>query len=542
MKQFLLSMAVASLAVCGVQAQTLQHMPVAKAIAAPSADDKLIDETPEGKLVVYVKDGTGYGYNQYAGMMTREINDIVSNVVFSEDGKKVYVQNPIYYCTPARANWIEGDIDNGIITFTFPQLVAKTVEMSNGVSKTYLDYAMCFDYNETTEWYYPSDQQTYKFKLEQDGTMTSLEKFELMIGQALWLTPANQAAGWYWQGNGDFLYALNPVKDKVAELPEGIEMKDWQLFSSITSRPVGVGVDGDKMYITGLFNTESMEKVPVVGTIEDDKVVFASKQYMGVYEGGQTTCYFQGGTVVNGETQTFTLSDNLTFDYDKEKNILSTTQDYCISLLPDDATRTYAMCEKPYIAVPAEEFTVRGLPTPESFLFQNSSEENDWDAEFYFQMPTVDTDHNVLDTSKLYYEVFVNNAVYTFYDDEYTLPEGVSEMTLVPFGYNTEDKDFRASGNLAGFILHVRGFDSLGVRAVYKSGEDTITSNMLWAPGFVGDDIDSVEEIEAASADVKSVVYYDLCGVRVERPANGIFLKVTNFADGSVKTSKVVVK
>lgn len=534
MKRFLLSLAVASLAVCGIQAQEPQNVPATKTIAPPSADDKLISEAPKGTFTTYVKEGLGYGYNQYAGMLNRELDDIVSNVVISDDGKKIYIQNPIYYCVPARPNWIEGDIENGEVTFTFPQLVGKTIE--NG--KTYLDYAMCFDYNATTEWYYPSDQQTYKFKLEADGSLTSLEKYELMIGQALWLTPANQTAGWYWQGNGEFLEGMKPVNAKVAELPENIEMKEWQLFTTISARPVEVGVDGDKMYISGLFNSPGMEKNPVVGTIDGNKVVFASHQYMGVYAAGLTTTYFQGGIVGDDEEKTFNIADNITFNYDKEKNILSTDQDYCISLLPNDAKRTYAVCEKPYIAIPEKEFTVTSIPAPEYFVFQADSDESDWDAEFYFYMPTIDSDHNLLDTSKLYYEVFVNNQVYTFYDDEYELPEGMSEMTLVPYGYETEDRDFRASDNIAGFVLHARGFDSLGVRAVYKADADrTVYSAMLWAPGYV-----VVKNIEDAQKEVKSEMYYNLCGSRVERPANGIFLKVTKYADGTTKANKVIVK
>lgn len=55
------------------------------------------------------------------------------------------------------------------------------------------------------------------------------------------------------------------------------------------------------------------------------------------------------------------------------------------------------------------------------------------------------------------------------------------------------------------------------------------------------DVFDAVESVEAADA-VVSTEYFDLTGCRVAHPANGIFIRSDKMSDGTVRTSKVVVK
>ena len=56
----------------------------------------------------------------------------------------------------------------------------------------------------------------------------------------------------------------------------------------------------------------------------------------------------------------------------------------------------------------------------------------------------------------------------------------------------------------------------------------------------VGED-SGVDRIPAGSIE-KSAEYYNLSGLRVSTPQHGVFLKVSRMADGSVKTSKVILK
>lgn len=47
---------------------------------------------------------------------------------------------------------------------------------------------------------------------------------------------------------------------------------------------------------------------------------------------------------------------------------------------------------------------------------------------------------------------------------------------------------------------------------------------------------------EITSNEVSSVNYYDVNGIRVENPANGLYIRVVNYNDGRVETDKVIIK
>lgn len=51
-----------------------------------------------------------------------------------------------------------------------------------------------------------------------------------------------------------------------------------------------------------------------------------------------------------------------------------------------------------------------------------------------------------------------------------------------------------------------------------------------------------IDNVEQSEADVKSVTYYDMAGRRTTLPSNGLFIKSVTYKNGTVKTSKVVIK
>lgn len=117
------------------------HRPVAKAIAGPSADDKVIDTTPAGTLTNSVKQGFAFGYNWFMGQFYENIYSGLTKVVVSDDRQHVYIQNPIYFNFDSKNNWIVGDLKGDEVTFTFPQLI-DVVQFS---TETYYDYALALE-------------------------------------------------------------------------------------------------------------------------------------------------------------------------------------------------------------------------------------------------------------------------------------------------------------------------------------------------------------------------------------------------------------
>lgn len=524
-------------------APTRRNAPVKKAIAGPSDSDKVIEETPEGKLTQYFKTGGSYGYNMFTGLVFQEMYGALSKVVISDDNKHLYLQNPIYFNYPSENNWIKGDINGDEVTFTFPQLIDIDAyyDDEGNLEEAYYDYAVCLEFmtTETDEegFYYPAQKQTYSFRMNPDGSLTSLEDSGVMIGACNWSEDNN---AWSWFGNGDFISQIQPLTETVKPVPGDVVFNEWQMISSTSHRPVSVGFKDDKVYLKGLFS--SMEDAAVEGTIDGDRVVINGGQYLGEYTGGGTLAYFlTGETTGSGYEIDFEPQDYMEFSYDKTNNVLSSEDAFCISSSPTKVLY-YQLSQNPYICIPATDFTVTKLINPQLDAFYDANDEYDYDAELYFIWPDVDADRNILPTDRLFYQVILDNEIFTFYNDEYELPEGTEETTEIPYDLNSEEtSDFYAAGTSHGFMLHTRGFESFGIRTLYKAPDGgTIYSDILWAPGYEGE-LSSVKGLDADRT-IVSTECFDLNGIRVSRPAKGVYVMRHTLGDGSVVVRKAIMK
>lgn len=502
----------------------------------------------EGEEFTMIKNGYSYGYSWYTGIFTQILDGGISRCVKSTDGEKFFMQSPFFIDYYSIDSWIEGDIEGDIVTFTFPQLVYEQIYEDEPEYNSWC-YAMKLEFisddNSDEGWYYVTENQEFKFRIEEDGTLTSLEAPGTMIGKTQWNEPDGEnKGGWAWQATGDIITSMQPNKYTDTVLPSDVIMSEWQLITGLSSRPLQIGVKDDTMYIAGLFNNSSMSDKIVCGKIDGDKVTFANGQYLGEYWSNSTLAFFDTGfmteeTDEDGSTYTaFTITEDITFTWDKTKNILSSDGAYCISSAPDKVIY-YERIDNPRIIIPEENPVVTEIRKPVLVSFYDVDEEYDYDAEITFSLPTVTEDYTLLDTSRLYYQVFVDEDLYTFYDDEYELPEGVSEMTDVPYGYRSQDTyDFEVYGINHGFILHARGFDSLGVRILYKGSDKDIYSDIMWLPGYAPE-IDAVERVDNDNEAI-SVRYYDLTGCAIERPTEGVMIKQTRYTDGTIKTTKII--
>jgi hypothetical protein len=173
--------------------------------------------------------------------------------------------------------------------------------------------------------------------------------------------------------------------------------------------------------------------------------------------------------------------------------------------------------------------------------FVDYSEYSDEGAEyvFYFDVFKTTTDGDLLDSSKVFYNVFVDGEPYTFYSDMYDVEE---DITDIPFGYSTDYDIYNYDGTT--FVeLYCDGFDTVGVQTIYRPEEgkeiksDLIEININTGEEFTNG-VTGVNNIAVDKA-VKSEVYYDLTGRRVVNPENGLFIKKVTFNDNTVKVSKI---
>ena len=142
-----------------------------------------------------------------------------------------------------------------------------------------------------------------------------------------------------------------------------------------------------------------------------------------------------------------------------------------------------------------------------------------------------------MDQSNVYYNVYFDDELMTFYPDQYLgLDE---EMTDVPIDFqDTKYYDFQTYGSQHRVVVYDSGFSRAGIQAFYQDGDKRLYSDVVWSDGTVTTGISSA----SADAQAKSVSYIDLSGRSVSKPQHGVFVKKTTMSDGSVKTSKVVVR
>lgn len=172
----------------------------------------------------------------------------------------------------------------------------------------------------------------------------------------------------------------------------------------------------------------------------------------------------------------------------------------------------------------------------------------------FFRLSSFADNGDIIDVSKLYYQIFMNGEVVEFeqsfgpdlLDEETTMYFGIKEpTTLVPYTFANDIDLYQDGGGTFVVGLYAEGIDTVGAQAVYiwdgketrgglltidtESGKQTIT------PGDAGVASFNVE-------DVKSVEYFDLQGRKVSNPSHGLFVKKYHMKDGSSRSTKVIVR
>ena len=152
----------------------------------------------------------------------------------------------------------------------------------------------------------------------------------------------------------------------------------------------------------------------------------------------------------------------------------------------------------------------------------------------------MNVDEEVISRDNYYFRLFLDDEPFEFYADEYPgLEDGTTDVS-VNFA---NGENISGSGSSVSLYLYCSGFSTISVQLVNKvDGMDYVSPTSIldvetlkWSVDF-STGVKAVESL----ADVKSVEYYNLSGVRVANPESGIYVRKATMTDGSVVVSKVV--
>ena len=329
-------------------------------------------------------------------------------------------------------------------------------------------------------------------------------------------------------------------------MPEGVEITAYEFIRDASGYLVNIAIDGSYLYIEGLcpYFPEGVIRADYnsstgVASIPQD-------QYVGIY----MDTYLVMTKVILDDPELYLVlaPENMTYNLnvDLENKTISSayyegfaTQPYlCFNASPDQLFYIYFM----------REFTMKEFPgyagtpaNPYNLDFDDYYFDDYGFYTFYFDLTTLSTEGNLLDSDCLYYRLFADGELLEFeYDpinDEYYGLEGI--VSLIPYDFDNGN-DIYSYGNTREFGIYSDSFEEIGVQMVYiyddiTTYSDTVILNIYTGEVTTGVDATSIGEI------VKTE-YYDIQGRKVLNPNNGIFIKRMIMADGQVITRKISLR
>ena len=455
-------------------------MSMAQSRKAPMRVDVITDQ-PEGEMKTYVRSG-GAMYNYFGYLFTASQDGSAMQVVFAEDGKTVYLQNPI---SQAIANtWVKAELSDDGKTLTMPlnQFIIYYPEVEYGLMTTWIDVTVDDAGNLSAV---PNPEITEAtFTIGDDGTISlngssgNIDTFEC---SGLGLIYDDDLT---WAGYADWESVYTPFDATPVELPDGAVLENFSMsyvdsYGNAGGKMVKVAMMGNDVYVQGMssYVPEGVMK----GTLDGDKVTFLSNQYLGVGNG----LFLSMMGLEADEDGEYMIMDGLEFGYDAATRTM--TSENTLGIVA--GTTVQEAFGQPVIAPYIDHAATPA--NPEVIDFVDGGELGGYNYGS-FNVPTVDTEGKFINPDDLYYRIYVDDdELFTFGPDEY--PELTDFMTDVPY-YFTDGYDFGVGG--ATIYFYETGFQRVGIQSVFRGGGEEHVSDIVYM------------ELTDGSAPVGSAVSY----------------------------------
>ena len=516
-----------SFAAALLSAASFAQAPASYAKAVKKAP-AMITEQPAGKLY---KDMYGYaeGFESMWGEIYESKKDgFARDFVVGDDGA-YYMKNPISFM-PTNS-WIKGEKAEGdTIIFKLPQYIFDNEVSDEDGDRTVKYYASRLKFQKIdgeNNYVIDEDSQDMKFVWRND----SLIKVD--DGDVLGMTSENGS----WNGLGDLTSetAVNPFTNEAPQDPSKAVRRIFTFHPSernTTQRVSDVVVEGDDYYMNNV--DANIPEAWIHGKIKDGKVTFSGPQYLGLDKNASqfrfnfpANVYYDEDTYMT-EYQTL---NSVTFDYDAETQALSNCE---YGFMSNYGYRLIAL-QMQVMMQPTVDYWNEVVARPQNPRIINYTPADAGSGCLIVDIPRNNVEDCFMDQSRVFFNVYFDDELMTFYPDQY---KGITEaMTDVPVDFTDSKYDFQSFGSQHRIVIYDSGFDRAGIRVIYKNGDNTLSSDIVWSDGTVT----GLKSAAIGSA-VKSVDFYDLNGTAVNNPQHGVFVKKTVMSDGTVKTSKVVVK
>lgn len=487
----------------------------------------LITSQPEGTLYTDVY-SSSREFLMYGGMPARTDNwGYRSEIVVN--GNDIYIHNVIRDYE-GLDSWIKGTITDGVAEFPLPQPVYyKAGDEAEGTAEVVLYAEMVKAVGTASDKTIVPDAEAPSLRMTWDGKnlvqiLPPPSADDPDYDGLCALT--NSKHGYMAYGSKDIRYQI--WEEKPLSAPATLETRLYSLtytdqMDESQTRQVSVGVDGSDLWIQGL--NSFLPETWVKGSIgADGKVTLPSGQYMGLKN--DYYMFFMGAEY---EKSGYRIIDAATISTEGDNYVAETSM--LINLGKDGSSPAGNLNMRSAVFAPVTS----AIQTPDNPEILEISYEEGLSMLVFIIMPS-DIQGEALNSSNLYFNVFVNGEPYTFTPENSFVPESITD---IPFTYPYYDSYLMAGGD-GMFIAGVEGvLEKMGVQSFYVNHDGTVTKSALVEEAFQSAGIEDASVVE--SPVVKSE-YFDFCGVRVADPAPGLYIRRDTRADGTVNATKVIVR
>lgn len=444
---------------------------------------------------------------------SNEIEWGAKNVVI--DGKDIYIQN-ILSSSYLPGSYIKGELNNDIVTFSFPQDFCETT--SEGATKQYYINRVV---KSGGQYIVDPDCQTVTFEYN-DGVLTQKDG---VIGVC-------EEDG-KWAGFCDENIVLTPFEEKIQSMPEDVKAESYAFLANTMGHFVNIAIDNDAYYIKGLF--ENAPESVIKGTLSNGKVIIDTPQYIGAAEG-----YLLFAIPGKKSENAIEIKESISFTIDTETKSFAPEDSLDIILInagPEDIAYLTYYIYMQFVPQSVPEKAIPATPNNECYYnwYEQYGEDIPYDM-FQFSISPFSTENLLLPYDRLYYEVLFNNEVYEFEPDTYQNID--KPISLIPYLF--DDKHDIIYANYGEHHIYIYDFtlENIGVKAYYKnedgslSASETVSLQIRNPSGISEDNCQLV---------VISEKWFTLDGYEVENPEPGTYVKWIKYGDGSAKAFKVKI-
>ena len=548
----------------------------------------MITTQPEGELKVYNRAGQTLDGN--GGYVTPTTQSGTCNIVYAPDGTTIYMQDPISgYKTGA---WVEGTVDGNTITVPLGQELEYD---SNYDAYVVLTFGTTYFYDDNGNQYIEIDDTGYEVAtFTIDGNTIRLNGSAGDIyayGDDAYIA-TGLAGKWNdinsWSGDLDMFSVLTEVQTQpvdpgevptvISEVPDGALMTYHRTGGYIYHKFLETGITEFEDVMNVVFAEDGKVYIqnPIATLTNGNWVEGTYDQESGIISVPTGQCvswmanYGYGGLLVWGHT----WFEQIGWDYDYDEPVY-----WLYGAYDPDVTEIRYKVEGNTITLldgqgdvwaPYPEWgnttgpcliytddhewanvlqfnTVAVLNDENPIIPANPTADewydcgNDWaTSQFYFTLPTTDTEGNPLDPTRLSYSIFLDDdQIYTFdyWDYDYDIED---DMTEIPYSIYSDGYD------ITDHVVYFYGTNysewpiftwRIGIQVYYTYHGVKTASDIVYLEVFPNP-YSGVEEMNASKT-VASVRYYNMAGQEVAQP-QGLAIKVTTYSDGTSSTVKVM--